>query len=64
MPRSHLHAALGPADFAAAAIGALRPAIIMGTVVTKHPLGPWMVREMGLALRKQILIGACRHLGL
>jgi tetratricopeptide (TPR) repeat protein len=42
-------------------IGALRPVFLMGNQCKTHPLKPWMIREMGLQMRKQILIGVCLH---
>lgn len=40
-------------------IAALRPKYLMGPQCAEHPLKAWMVREMGLQMRKQILIGLC-----
>ena len=42
-------------------IGALRPVHLMGTQCKAHPLKAWMTREMGLQMRKDILISVCIH---
>jgi len=42
-------------------ISTLRPTYLMGSQCKNHPLRAWMVLEMGLQMRKQILIGVCIH---
>ena len=42
-------------------LAALRPQILMGLNCREHPLKEYMIYEMGLVLRKQVLIGVCIH---
>jgi hypothetical protein len=42
-------------------LSSLRPTLLMGVNCVSHTLHRWMIMEMGLLLRKQVLINICIH---